>query len=34
MAFKEKQPIRTKTVVDEHILEQVKNFNYLGTDYK
>ena len=30
MAFKGRDPVRTKTVIDNKIIEQVKLFNYLG----
>jgi len=30
MAFKGRDPVRTKTVIDNQILEQVNSFNYLG----
>ena len=30
MAFKEQDPVRTKIVIDNKIIEQVNSFNYLG----
>ena len=30
MAFKGRDPVRTKIVIDNKIIEQVKMFNYLG----
>jgi hypothetical protein len=30
MAFKGRDPVRTKTVIDNKTIEQVKSFNYLG----
>jgi hypothetical protein len=30
MAFKGRDPVRTKIVIDNKIIEQVKSFNYLG----
>jgi hypothetical protein len=30
MAFKGRDPVRTKTVIDNKIMEQVNSFNYLG----
>jgi len=30
MAFKGRDPIRTKIVIDNKIIEQVNSFNYLG----
>jgi hypothetical protein len=30
MAFKERDPVRTKIVIDNRIIEQVNLFNYLG----
>ena len=30
MAFKGRDPVRTKTVIDNKIIEQVNSFNYLG----
>ena len=30
MAYKGRGPIRTKTVIDNKIIEQVSSFNYLG----
>jgi len=30
MAFKGRDPLRTKTVIDDKIIEQVNSFNYLG----
>lgn len=32
MAFKGKQPVRTKIIINDHIIEQVNHFNYLGHD--
>jgi hypothetical protein len=32
MAFKGKQLVRSKIEIDESILEQVKQFNYLGCE--
>jgi hypothetical protein len=35
MAFKGRDPVRTKTVIDNKIIEQVNSFNYLGnTSYE
>jgi len=31
MAFRERDPLRTKTVIDNKIIEQVNSFNYLGS---
>jgi len=31
MAFKRRDPVRTKTVIENKIIEQVNLFNYLGT---
>jgi hypothetical protein len=30
MEFKGRDPVRTKIVIDNKIIEQVKSFNYLG----
>jgi len=30
MAFKGRNPVRTKIVIDNNIIEQVNSFNYLG----
>ena len=30
MEFKERDPVRTKIVIDNKIIEQVNSFNYLG----
>ena len=30
VAFKGRDPVRTKTVIDNKIIEQVNSFNYLG----
>jgi hypothetical protein len=30
MAFRGREPVRTKTVIDNKITEQVNSFNYLG----
>jgi hypothetical protein len=30
MAFKGRDPVRTKIVIDNKIIEQVSSFNYLG----
>jgi hypothetical protein len=32
MPFKGKFPIRTKIIIDDNILEQVSDFNYLGNE--
>jgi hypothetical protein len=32
MAFKGKNPVRSKIVLDDQILEQIRNFNYLRCD--
>lgn len=32
MAFRGKYPIRTKIIIDDKVIEQVKHFNYLGCD--
>jgi hypothetical protein len=32
MAFRGKYPVRTKTVIGNHVLEEARNFNYLGCD--
>ena len=32
MAFKGKEPIRTKIVIENEVIEQVSHFNYLGCD--
>ena len=33
MAFKGKEPIRTKIVIENEVIEQVSHFNYLGYDH-
>ena len=33
MAFKGQDPVRTKTVTDNKIIEQLNSFNYLGNIY-
>ena len=30
MAFKGRDPVRTKTVIDNKIIEQINSFHYLG----
>jgi hypothetical protein len=30
MAFKGRDPVRTKVVIDDKVMEQVNMFNYLG----
>jgi hypothetical protein len=30
MAFKEKDPVRSKIIINGNILKQISNFNYLG----
>jgi hypothetical protein len=30
MAFKRRDPVRTKIVIDNKIIQQVNSFNYLG----
>jgi hypothetical protein len=32
MAFKGKYPVRSKIMINNKIIKQVKNFNYLGCD--